>query len=508
MSGFNLVDDPWVPVRTADGSRTASLREVLTRPERFVGLDPNEADEFFALLRLLTTIVNRALDGPSTPDEWAQIAYGDRYSVTAIDSYLERWRDRFELFDPTRPFLQYAELADRRDAATLSVLFPSVSSGNAVTLFSHACERDALALSPAEAARGLVHVVLNGRGSLKGGEYGVLGARVAVLGQDLRQTIVGNLPRYRGESDDGIPVWERPDPRSLPARPTKGSDVPRGLLDFATWQWRAVLLRPSDDGLVKSCVYGHGPRPAGEEPFDPARWYDEPTPAERAKDPSLPLRRDHRLRANRDVWREADALVAALARTGTPGVLGWTVDQREADEFDVLVGGPIVELKGSWVLTGMRSAVLPVPKVLLSDDRLRGRVSAASEHARNTARALRRAVYVLARELVRPSPADEPPKGRADEVAGTFRPEARFWAALPVAFERLLRDVADVGALTAWNAQVDAEARRALGEVISGLADSPRSLRAAAIAEHRLRQSLHASGAPSPSSPQRSGAPA
>jgi CRISPR system Cascade subunit CasA len=508
VSGFNLVDDPWVTVRTAEGGRAASLREVLTGPERFIALDAGEVDEHFALLRLLTTIVNRALDGPATADEWAHIAYGGGYDVAAIQAYLDRWRRRFELFDPERPFLQYPELAGRKNAPTLAVLLPSISSGNAVTLFSHACERDGLALTPAAAARGLVHVVLNGRGTLKGGEYGVLGARVAVLGQDLRETLIGNLPRYLGANDDGIPVWERDRPRALPTAPRTPTEVPRGLLDFATWQWRAVLLRPPVDGLVRSCVYGHGPRPAGEEPTDPARWYDVPTPAERAKDPALPLRRDHRLRADRDVWREADALLAALARKDVPGILIWNVDHREPGEFDVLVGGPIVELKGSWVLTGMRSAVLPVPKALLRDERLRGRVSEAIESAGGAARALWGAVHLLARELARPAPNRDPGKRRSKDLATTFRPEVQFWAALTAAFEALLRDIADPGALIAWNDRVRAEARRSLGEVVSGLAPSARALRAAVSAERHLSLRLDPHRELSPPATQPSGAPA
>lgn len=505
LTGFNLVDDPWVPVRTAEGGGIASLREVLVNPQQFVALDADEVDEFFALLRLLTTVLNRAFEGPRTADDWAEIAYDDGYDVQAIEAYLGRWRHRFELFDPERPFLQYAGLAGNEHAPP-SKLLPSLSSGNAVTLFSHASDGDVLSLTPAEAARGLVHVVLNGRGSIKGGEYGVFGARVAVVGGDLRETIVGNLPPYRGEGQDGIPVWERATARVLTARPREAPDVPRGLMDFATWQWRAVLLRRSDDGLVRSCVYGPGPRPAGEEPADPARWYDRPTQAERAKDPSLPLWRDHRLRPDRDVWREADVLVAALARSDTPGVLAWTVDHREADQFDVLVGGPITELKGSWVLTGMRSAVLSVPKALLRDDRLRDRVAAAVEHARAGASALRRAIYVLARELVRPGPGGEPPKRRADEAARRLQTEVRFWAALPAAFDDFLRGVAEVDTLDLWKARVDSEARRALDEAISGLADSPRGLRAGAAAQRDLSRGLLAAVPSAPAAQRQSGA--
>lgn len=505
MTSFNLVEERWVPVRTASGGSLASLREVLTEPERFNGLDADEVDEFFALLRLLTTIVNRALDGPRTPSEWAEIAYEDGYDREAISAYLTTWKHRFELFDPERPFLQYPELAGRK-SQPMSVLLPSVSSGNGVTLFSHASEHDELVLSPAEAARALVHVVLNGRGSLKGGEYGVFGARVAVLGDNLRETILGNTPRYRGVADDGIPVWERAEGRALPHAPTKAEEIACGLMDLSTWQWRAVLLTASETGEVSACIYGHGPRPGGEEPLDPARWYDDAI--EENSGSRKALRRDHRLRANRDIWREADALVAALARRDRPGVLSWNVDHRDAGEFQVLVGGPLVELKGSWVLTGMRSATLPVPSDLLRDDKLRGRVTAAIEHANATAKGLRAAVYVLARELVRPGPEAEPQKRRADDLASSLNAEPLFWAALPTAFERFLRAVANLEALREWKAAVDAEARRSLGEVISGLADSPRALKAAAIAQRHLSHRLSTPGATVLPAPTPSGAAA
>lgn len=489
MSGFDLVDEPWLPLRDAEGPRLAGLRDALTDPERFTGIDYAEIDEFFGLLRLMTVILNRAFEGPRRPSDWEDIAYGDGYDVDAVHRYLDRWRDRFGLFHPTRPFLQYPELAGEKDAPA-NVLTPMLGSGNAVTLFSHVAEVDARALTPAQAARALVHVVLNGRGSLKGGEYGIFGARVAIAGATLRELLVENLPRHTAGAQDGIPVWERDEPRRLPAAPRKSPQRCVGLMDLSTWQWRAVLLRRDEDGLVRRCVFGPAPKPDGEEPTDPARWYRTPSQKERERKPDLPLRVDQRLRPDRDVWRDADALVAALADRSTAGVLSWNVDYRRSAAFDVLVGGPLAELKGSWVVTGVRAASLPIPKAVLADAQLRTRVAAAVELADQRARTLYGAAGTLARELARPAPGDNPTKKRVDDLLPSLNPASTFWPALPAAFVAFLRGVTEPAALDDWRVLVDDEARRALRQVVSGLAATPRGLRAAAAAERYLEVHL------------------
>ncbi len=488
---FNLVDEPWLPVRRGAESQLVDLRTALLEPERFEGLETEEVDELFALVRLLTTILNRSLDGPRTGGDWAKIAAGPGYDRGRIASYLDCWRHRFELFDPERPFLQFAELAGKKAASPL-VLLPSAASGNSVTLFSHRAERDGVTLTPARAARALVHVVLNGRGALKGGEYGVHGARLVVLGPTLRDVLVENLPPYRGPADDGLPVWEQDEPRRLPSDPRKTPQPCRGLLDLATWQWRAVHLR-LDDGLVRTCAFGPAPPPDGEEPVDPARWYRYPSEAERAKKPKLGAREDRRLRADREVWRDADALVAAVASRATPGVLAWNIDHREAPVFDVLVGGPIVELKGSWVLTGLRTASLPLPRELFSDERLVARVGEAVAAASARAQDLRRAVFAAARELVRQGHAEQPSRKRAGAVASTLDAGVGYWAALPGHFDQVLRDIADHASFDRWQAAVDDAAREALGEATGSLT-TPRGLRAAAAAWRSLEFAIRNTG--------------
>lgn len=480
---FNLADDPWIPVAGPHGSERVSLRQALTEPERWTTLETGEIDEFFGLLRLLTTVLNRAFGGPRNPDEWARIAYEDGYDVAAVDAYLDAWKHRFDLFDSERPFLQFPELAGQKVTGPAALL-PSLASGNSITLFSHAAERDGLSLRPADAARALVHVVVNGRGALKGGEYGVHGARVAVLGDSLRATLIENLPPDAG--DRGMPVWEQPAPRRLGDGSSKDPLPCTGLHDLATWQWRAVLLSPPDDGVVTACVFQPGPKVAGEEPLDPSRWYDMKSEKDLAKDPGGRAWKDHRLRPDRDVWRDADALVAALTAKDRPSVLSWNADVREDEAFDVVVGGPIAELKGSWMVTGVRAARLPVPRALLTDATLIARVATMVEAAEDTATRLRNANNVLAEEMVRYSRDERPSFVRAKRLARALTPAPRYWASLASRFPAHLAAIDDDEALPTWRREIGAEALRALDESISGVAMTPRGVRAAASARHRF----------------------
>lgn len=110
---MNLVTDPWIPVIKLDGTPwTASLLEVFTQGQEFsdLAVRPHER---IALMRLLICIGQAALDGPNNGRDWEE---APRKLSRLAKIYLEKWKDRFELFyDPSDegkkcPFLQVATL--------------------------------------------------------------------------------------------------------------------------------------------------------------------------------------------------------------------------------------------------------------------------------------------------------------------------------------------------------------------------------------------------------------
>ena len=103
---FNLIANPWIPVRLADGGRheLLGLEELFRRADAIKDLDcaPHER---IALLRLLVCITHAALGAPESPEEWDD--FGSDISLKVPD-YLNRAeiKPHFNLLGDGPRFLQ------------------------------------------------------------------------------------------------------------------------------------------------------------------------------------------------------------------------------------------------------------------------------------------------------------------------------------------------------------------------------------------------------------------
>ena len=111
MSRFNLIDEKWIPVRFPDGSarRTGHPRHpaAIERDRGNRGPSPLVVA---ALHRFLLAILYRALEGPTDIDQ-AKALFREGLPGEKITAYLEKWRDRFWLFDEKYPFGQVPTFA-------------------------------------------------------------------------------------------------------------------------------------------------------------------------------------------------------------------------------------------------------------------------------------------------------------------------------------------------------------------------------------------------------------
>jgi CRISPR system Cascade subunit CasA len=57
-----------------------------------------------AIHRLLLAVLHRALDGPRDTIEAVEIYEAGQLPEGPVQSYLESWEHRFDLFHPTHPF--------------------------------------------------------------------------------------------------------------------------------------------------------------------------------------------------------------------------------------------------------------------------------------------------------------------------------------------------------------------------------------------------------------------
>lgn len=149
---MNLVTEQWIPVLDAQGrAHYASLTEVLCHGAQYrdLAVRPHER---VALMRLLLCITHAALDGPR-PEDWRRVP---ELLPQKAETYLNTWQDSFDLFHPTKPFLQIAGLqapakdkgkgkkaadaaheADDDAATKVSKLDFALATGSGTTLFDH-----------------------------------------------------------------------------------------------------------------------------------------------------------------------------------------------------------------------------------------------------------------------------------------------------------------------------------------------------------------------------------
>jgi CRISPR system Cascade subunit CasA len=353
VEGFNLIEQPWIVALGRDGrQREVSILEVFNEAAQFTSLGGEVATQGFAITRTLLAFLHRALDGPATRDEWADLWDAPTLPCERIASYAKRVRDRFDLFDPEVPFFQVPGLHTAKDEVFgLERIVADVPNGE--PFFTTRSARDLSMISAAEAARWLIHVhafdpsgiksgavgdpeVKNGKGYPIGpGWSGQLGA-VLLQGTNLRETLLLNLIGRDGSSyvrigvDGDVPPWERD-----PDGPTWRQRPPRGAVDLYTWQTRRVRLVGNRSG-VSGVVLANGDKitPQNLHTVEPhSAWQHSDAQSKKAKS-TVYMPRTHL--PERSVWRGIAALLPSTAGRHTnsaqpqrflaPGVLQWVSD--------------------------------------------------------------------------------------------------------------------------------------------------------------------------------------
>lgn len=399
--GFNLLDEPWIVVLHRDGrQQQVSILELLSNAQQFTTIGGEVPTQAFAITRLLLAFLHRALAGPATRDDWAGLWEADNLPSDRFASYADKLRDRFDLFDPDKPFMQVAELRTKKNEVFgLERIVADVPNGE--PLFTTRSARDLQKISAAEAARWLVHAHAFDTSGIKSGAVGdpsVKGGKgypigpgwsgqlggVLLQGNDLRETLLLNLIGCDAASyvtiggDTDVPAWERePDGPEGKQRP------PRGAIDLYTWQTRRVRLFGDRYG-VTGVLLANGDKiaPQNLHSLEPhSGWRLSDTQSKILKS-TVYMPRLHD--PNRSVWRGIAALLPSTAGRHSaggqpqpflaPGALQWV--------SDLVAQGVLPEnykprMRVYGVLYGPQKATfaeivedeLPLPLVVLREDR-------------------------------------------------------------------------------------------------------------------------------------------
>lgn len=291
MTGYDLLEEPWIPVVDDHGDPGEwGIRRVLHEAGR-VRLAFSMGEHGVPVLRLLLALSYRILPGPGEggrpEDMWLDLYERDGFDEDAVDAYLDRWAPRFDLLDPSRPFMQTPGLETGRGPVPLRDADPATRDAGPF----RGPSMPEGGYDPGEAALKLLSIQAWDTAGIKtaakgsptahtGKEYaphgfpgmGLCGIMdMAWLeGPDLYHTLIlGWSPACRREGDQA--VWERGNP---PGPAPVAGRRPIGPADCLTWPSRRVLLQGGADGVTAAAVaYGDTIDPAAMHGIEPmACW--------------------------------------------------------------------------------------------------------------------------------------------------------------------------------------------------------------------------------------------
>lgn len=304
MSRFNLIDEKWIPVRFLNGDRDElGIRDTLLRAKEIATIEDSSPLVVAALHRFLLAVLYRALEGPTDIDQ-ARALFKEGLPSEKITAYLEKWRDRFWLFDEKYPFGQIPTFAPNTWRAW-TALAAEHNADNAKVLFDHVDVEAPGTITEAAAARWILATqtfsVSCGKSELShtGTAPSATAAMALPLGNDLQDTLLFSLvPQNRAVIATDIPLWER-HPESVASLKTGFERAASGLADRYTWRVRSIRLEENDSGRIGKLAFASGVGNTSAEQSDPMLGY-------RIDDMrgKLPIQfRD------RGLWRDFDSLL-------------------------------------------------------------------------------------------------------------------------------------------------------------------------------------------------------
>ncbi|MBV5339475.1 MAG: type I-E CRISPR-associated protein Cse1/CasA [Deltaproteobacteria bacterium] len=328
MSRFNLIDEKWIPVRFPDGTRDElGILDTLLRSREIAAIEDPSPLVVAALHRFLLAVLYRALEGPTDIDQ-AKALFKGGLPGDKITAYLEKWRDRFWLFDEKYPFGQIPSFAPKK-WRTWTALAVEFNADTAKVLFDHANEAAPGSIGLAAATRWLfatqTFAVSTGKSEISHtGTAPSAGSMMAIpIGMCLQDTLLFCLvPQNRMVMQADVPLWEN-DPESIeylktkikvPDK-TKGEDKDRtiergaaGIVDLYTWRTRSILFKESLSDFISALGFASGVGYMESIDLDPMLAYTIKEITDKETKEKVKRRMTIQLE-ERGIWRDFDSLL-------------------------------------------------------------------------------------------------------------------------------------------------------------------------------------------------------
>ena len=263
MSRFNLIDEKWIPVRSLDGTRDElGIRDTLLSSKEIAAIEDPSPLVVAAMHRFLLAVLYRALEGPTDIDQ-AKALFEAGLPGEKITAYLEKWRDRFWLFDEKHPFYQVLayepqENNGKKEWRSWPAIAAEHNASNAKVLFDHVEIAAAGPIPSRMAARWLIACqtfALGGGNSDFGYTKSAPSATAAMAipqGVHLHDTLLLSLvPENREVLRGDLPIWEQ-EPVSLASLKKGIARSVMGVADLYTWLTRSIKFHLVGNGETLS----------------------------------------------------------------------------------------------------------------------------------------------------------------------------------------------------------------------------------------------------------------
>ncbi len=431
-SKFNLIDAAWIPVCKLDGERVElGIRDTLLQARDIAVIEDPSPLVTASLHRFLLAVLYRALEGPTDIDQ-AKAWFKAGWPVDKIDAYLERWRDRFWLFDEKYPFFQIPDFEPKVWRAW-TVLAAEHNADNAKVLFDHVDVTLPDAVTPGAVARWLLatqtYSVSAGKSELShtGTAPSATAVMVLPLGRQLEDTLLLNLvPQNRAVLANDLPVWERA-PESVESLKARAKRGIAGYADRYTWRTRSIRLRRDADGNVSRLAFASGVENASKDHTDPMLGYriDD-------KNGKLPIQF-----RERGLWRDFDSLLPDDTKLAPDVIEHATaltrIDPKRFPRSVRVLGQSNNKAKIEF----WRLERFALPEALLGERAIRTEIHQLLADSEANQQALWRACKSFARDLL--SRGERDPDGKdISRFVEQMPASAAYWSALEAEFHDVL----------------------------------------------------------------------
>ena len=329
---FNVLDEPWIPVVSPDGTKALlGIRETLRRAPGLREISAVSPLEEFSVYRFLSVFLVDALR-PRRPSAITKLLKQGRFDMEQIEGYISLCESEgvsFDLFDEKRPFMQSAYVKEwDKEPKPISAIDCTLPSGNNHLHFEHA-QAETNAVPVDKAARLLLTVQQFCTAGAQGYPSGVNASPPyfgVVKGGNLFEILAYTfLPMQMTDIpfDEPPVIWRSAAPVMQKEAVGQTSWL-RGMFFPAR---RVCLIPPKEDALVKGVYLSQGEnfvnKEAWTDPFVTYRMLDTGR---------APLRP----KGEKPVWR---SMYEIVGRTGRSALLQQYLDLADQDYAHVTLYG-------------------------------------------------------------------------------------------------------------------------------------------------------------------------